>query len=198
MEFSVRIRIPLSLLAAAGIAVLASCHHATQPSGRSAAPSATQPVAAAAQNHWVQNQQLKAAMGEIARLHGSLPKDLPEDVESPTGRMVALAAANAATAADNLAATAAGLPRLLEGKSLSEADRRGFLALGQTLSDQAIRLRGDSEKLQVEQMQRSMQAVTATCIACHGRYRDLAGEVDLNKTLIPRGTPAGPAAKNTP
>ena len=139
--------------------------------------------------HWVQSQQLKAAMAQIAQLRASLPKDLPQDVESPNGRMVSLACASAATAADSLATTADRISKALDGKQLGEADRRGFLATAQTLRDQAFTLRDDAEKMQVERMQRGMDSITLTCIACHSRYRDLTGYVDINKSLIPSSAP---------
>jgi hypothetical protein len=195
-----RTRIPLSLAAAtaAVVVLLASCQ-SNPPSGERRAaqlpPPVTRPATASAK-HSIQGQQLKAAMQEIARLHASLPKDLPEDVESPTGRQVALAAASAATAANNLAGAAVNLPRALEGKPLGEAERRGFVAFADTLHDQAIRLRGDAEKMRVEQMQQSMDAVTTTCVACHTRYRDLTGNVDVAKSLMPSRTPADPAGND--
>lgn len=181
---SIKVRQTLAaVVVVLGLTVLASCQ-AGSGAGRGGSSAA---AAAAPQKHWVQGRDLKATMDEIARLHGSLPKDLPEDVESPTGQRVAVASASAATLADALAQTATGLPRVLEGKLLSEADRRGFTALAETLRDQAKRLREESEKLQVERMQTSMEAITSTCMACHGRYRDLAGEADISKTLVPAG-----------
>ena len=182
-----------SCLAALGMLIAASCEHDPSPSSSSSPPppvaqrqtlSQSQPLAARGP-HWVQSQQLKAAMAQIAQLRASLPKDLPQDVESPNGRMVSLACASAATAADSLAATADRIPKALDGKQLGEADRRGFLATAQTLRDQAMTLREDAEKMQVERMQRGMDSITLTCIACHSRYRDLTGQVDINKSLLP-------------
>jgi hypothetical protein len=102
--------------------------------------------------------------------------------------LVAVAAASAATTADDLAQTALRIPAAVDGKSLSEADRAGFVAQARTLHDQALRLRGEAERLRVEQMQRTTEAITATCIACHGRYRDVAGNLDLAGSLRPPAT----------
>jgi hypothetical protein len=79
---------------------------------------------------------------------------------------------------------------------LSEAERRGFVAFADTLHDQALRLRGDAEKMRIEQMQQSMDAVRSTCMACHTRYRDLTGNVDVAKSLMPSTKAAGPAGNN--
>jgi cytochrome c556 len=155
-----------------------------------AAPARPATGAAASQKHSVQGQDLKALMTRVSQLNARLPKGLPEDVESPTGRELAVAAASAATSADYLADAALRIPQSLQGKSLSEADRRGFTAQAQTLHDQAVRLRADAEHLKVERMQDGIEQITGTCMACHGRYRDLAGELDLSKSLLPQTAPS--------
>lgn len=164
----------LWMVAALVVLGMASCQNGSSTRSGGDAVTAT---GGQASKHWVQSEKLKAAMADIAKLHGSLPKNLPDDVESPSGRMVIVAAASAATSADQLATTAESLPRALEGKKISETDRRGFIAMAQTLHDQAIQLRGESERLEIEKMQRTMDALNTTCTACHTQYRELAGDV---------------------
>jgi cytochrome c556 len=166
------------------VGLLASCHHDSIPQAVGTGPTPTAPLASP-QKHWMQNQRLKAVMDQISKLHTSFPKGLPEDVESSAGPEALLAAANAANAADELARTALRIPAVLEGKSLSEADRRGFIAEAQTLHDQAMLLRDSAQKFQVEEMQQTLDGLTSSCISCHNRFRDLSGELDCRKASLP-------------
>lgn len=185
-EFTVRINLAASCFLTGALLMGASCNH-----GASSVPPAQPPAAPAAKSdsplkHWVQSQRLKSVMDQISKLHSSVPRGLPDDVESTSGREASLAAASAATAADDLAQTALRIPGVLEGRTLSEADRSGFLAEAHTLHDQAIRLRDAAQKFQIEPMQQALDQITSTCLSCHSRYRDLSGELDFRKAFAPR------------
>ncbi len=180
-----RNRIFIASFAFSAFFLLASCYHDSPTPAHEKVATTTVAGASLTQQHWVQNQRLKLMMDQISKLNASIPKGLPEDVESPEGREASLAAANASTAADDLARTALLLPSLMEGKSLNEADRRGFTAEAQTLHDQAVQLRDFAQKFQVEKMQRTLSDISTTCFSCHSRYRDLAGELNSRRALLP-------------
>ena len=59
------------------------------------------------------------------------------------------------------------------------------MAEAQTLHDQAIELRNQSQKFQIEKMQQTLDGITSTCVSCHSRFRDLTGQLDLRKALAP-------------
>jgi cytochrome c556 len=172
------------LAIAAVTAGLAACKHGDDPRPASSGAAGDQP-----KRHAVQGQELKTLMARVAQLNSTLPKDLPGDVETTAGPTLPVAAAATATSADRLAAAALSIPRSVDAKPLGEADRAAFNALAQTLHDQAVRLRGDAEKIHVEAMQRDADAITATCAACHGRFRDLAGPLDTTRSLRPATAP---------
>jgi hypothetical protein len=83
----------------------------------------------------------------------------------------------AAKLADGLAAAAERIPSSVTTASMSEADRAGFQAEADTLRDQALRLGQAARTNQVEHMQESLDAISATCISCHSRYRDFSGQL---------------------
>jgi cytochrome c556 len=86
---------------------------------------------------------------------------------------------SAAKLADGLADAAARIPSSVREAEMSEADRAGFQAEANTLRYQAMELGQDAREKKVEQMQRSLDAISVTCVSCHSRYRDFSGELNL-------------------
>ncbi len=82
-----------------------------------------------------------------------------------------------ATLADALMRAADQLPEVAGKIKMNEADRRGFLAEAQVLREQAERLRDAARQRRIEQMQIHMASLNSTCISCHSRYRDFAGQL---------------------
>jgi cytochrome c556 len=132
--------------------------------------------------HWVQNEQLRGLMKELsAKSQRNWPKDVPQDPEDPQSGDPRNTMDSAAKLADGLAATAARIPESVTNANMSEADLAGFQAEANTLRDQAMRLGQAARAKKVEQMQRSLDAISSTCISCHSRYRDFAGQVNMNR-----------------
>ena len=136
--------------------------------------------------HSLQDKRLRSLMQQISKMNASLPNGLPQDVESPAGKDAAAAAKNVVVVADDLARTALEIPNVVKDAPLSEADRRAFDATAQTLHDQAIRLRDEAQRFQVEKMQRTMDGIASTCISCHSRFREFSGDLDFRKASLPQ------------
>jgi phage-related protein len=111
-----------------------------------------------------------------AKTQRNWPKDLPQDPEDQQSRR-SRDTMGAAKLADGLAAGAERIPASVTTATMSEADRAGFQAEADTLRDQALRLGQAARTNQVEQMQESLDAISATCISCHSRYRDFSGQL---------------------
>jgi hypothetical protein len=132
--------------------------------------------------HWVQDAQLRTLMHDLSdKTQQNWPKDLPldpEDQQTSRSRNTM----GAAKLSDGLAAAAERIPASVSAASISEADRAGFQAEADTLREQALRLGRAARANQVEQMQESLDAINATCISCHSRYRDLSGELNTQQS----------------
>lgn len=132
--------------------------------------------------HWVQDAQLRSLMQELsAKTQRNWPNNLPLDPEDQqAGR--SRNAMGAAKLADGLAAAAERIPASVSTASMSEADRAGFQAEADTLRGQALRLGQAARANRVEQMQESLDAISATCISCHSRYRDISGQLNIQQS----------------
>ena len=114
------------------VAMVASCQSSSPLPTSEASP--TPPDSTPSTNkHWVQDERLGSIMERISKLNSSLPTGLPDDVESPERLESRHSAAIAVMLADDLAKASLEIPGVLEGKSLSEADQRAFVAEAQTL-----------------------------------------------------------------
>jgi hypothetical protein len=83
--------------------------------------------------------------------------------------------------ADGLAAAAAEIPSAVEGRSMSDPDRRGFLTEAETLRSLSVQLKQDAVDRRAEAMDRTLTRINATCVTCvtcHSRYRDLSGNLE--------------------
>jgi cytochrome c556 len=167
--------------------LLPSCNGSGNHEGESRhteTPSAVAPTPApeSPQQHWVQNKQLSDLMKTIsARMLTDAPDELsrprsdqrPEDVER--------AMKSAAKLAKGLADSAQRIPAQVENVKMNEADRAGFMAEAETLRKQAIELGKAADARQTDEMQRKLNAISSTCISCHSRYRDFAGQLDTQR-----------------
>ena len=132
--------------------------------------------------HWVQSQQLSALMNTIsATMLADSPEDLPRPRSDQTADDIERSIAAASKLADGLAASAERIPVQVEHVQMSEADRAGFFAEAETLRKQAIGLGEAARARQTDKMQTSLSAISSTCISCHSRYRDFAGELDTQR-----------------
>jgi hypothetical protein len=129
--------------------------------------------------HWIQNRQLSALMNEIsAKMVSGAPDYEPRPRSDQTDEDVRKAIESTVKLADGLAASAERIPASVEGVQMSEADRAGFNAEAQTLRTQAIHLRDVARTGKTVEMQRAMSAIGSTCISCHSRYREFAGDIN--------------------
>jgi hypothetical protein len=141
---------------------------------------ATQPMG----KHWIQDERLRAVMADVSkRMRDNYPSGLPEDPERPTPPDLSRAFADAAKLADGLAKGAERIPLAIDGKQkISAEDRAGFLEEARTLREHALQLRAAADERRLEGMQRSLLGINATCIGCHGKYKDISGEISFPKS----------------
>ena len=164
---------------------VASCQQDT--SGKQPPPSAT-PAAPKAYSamgqHWVQDQQLRTVMAELSlKTRESWPRDLPGDPEV-SGQPREETFRQAASLADALASAAGRIPASVDKLLLSDADRQGFSAEASRLRDNALRLKEAAGQRRLEPMQRALDQVNSSCIACHSKYRDFTGELNAQKASL--------------
>ena len=132
--------------------------------------------------HWVQNDQLRNLMKDLsARAEHDWPRDIPQDPEDPQTASLRTSLASAIKLSDELAIAALRIPAGITDAKLSEADRAGFEAEANTLHTQALQLGTAARAKKVEQMQKSLEAINATCISCHSRYRDISGLLQIHQ-----------------
>ncbi len=132
--------------------------------------------------HWVTSQQLRGVMEQLSGLRGAIPQtELPQDPESPAGKQANLAIEAAGALGEALSQTAMKIPAAVSDRKMTEANRREFATLAQTLRDDAVELRDAAKARKMERMQEAMDKINTTCFACHSRFRDLAGELEIRK-----------------
>jgi hypothetical protein len=168
----------------AGIALLASCQ-SSEPAHQPAPTADTRteaPTTEAPPKHWVQDTQLRRMMDLISKQTSAVPEG-NADVESPPGFIKNQEFDQVATLAEGLSNTALEIPNVPGRARLNEADRQGFDAQAKTLHDLAEQLKTAANAHQIERMQTTMTTITATCTACHTRYRDLTGFLDPRAAL---------------
>jgi len=178
-------RLTKSPLFAAALAasLVASCRHDTSTETASTAP-AKPTLVDRSQQHWVQDQQLRTVMAELSlRTRDSWPKDVPQDPES-AARPPEETFRDAAALADALAAAAGRIPKSVANRPMSETDRHGFASEAARLHDSALDLKAAAEQRRVEPMQRALDQINSSCIACHSHYRDFTGELDTRRASL--------------
>ena len=133
-------------------------------------------------DHWVQSDGLRTLMKEISlNTQQHWPQGVPRDPEDQELGELPRATARAVTLADGLAAAAVRIPASVAAKDMNEADVAGFRAEANVLRDQSLRLGQAARAGKVEQMQRSLDAISSTCISCHSRYRDFSGQMNMQR-----------------
>ena len=152
------------------------------PPGTGAQSPTTSNERGAPSKHWVQNQQLRGLMKTIS---AKMLSDWPDEHARPRSdrdpKEVEKAFQAAVKLAEGLEASAEGIPASVEHISMSAASRAGFGAEAETLRRQAIGLGDAARARNADRMQHSLDAISATCISCHSRYRDFAGELDTQR-----------------
>jgi hypothetical protein len=129
--------------------------------------------------HWVQGAQLRTLMKDVSsKAQRNWPNNLPQDPEDQRA-FNSRDAMGAARLADGLAAAAVRIPEAVTNANMSEADRAGFQAEADTLRDQALRLGQAARANRGEEMQASLDAINATCVSCHSRYREFSGQLNI-------------------
>ncbi len=129
--------------------------------------------------HWVQDDQLQLIMKKLGVSSGEhWPTTLPDDSEvSVTAKEHREAFHDAAELAAELGNAAGRIPDTLDGIRLSEADHTAFIGTAQLLGSQARNLKRSAQRHNTEEMQRQLDAIRATCISCHTRFKDISGEL---------------------
>lgn len=132
--------------------------------------------------HWMQNEQLRNLMqGISAKTERVSPGAVPQDPNDPQAGSLIQQFSDAAKLADSLAAAAVRIPEIVAERSMSDADRAGFRAEADVLRDQAMRLGQAAHDRKLEQMRKSLDAISVTCLSCHSRYRDFSGQLDVQR-----------------
>ena len=127
--------------------------------------------------HWVQDEKLRQVMKEIARYVLAPEEDAgPTDagLKQPPEKFFT----DASALANGLAFTASRIPDAVADRAMSDEDRKGFTAEAKRLRQQAATLRGAAQARDTKRMQSELKEIHATCVACHSRYRDFAGELN--------------------
>lgn len=207
MRNTIRLIIP-----AAGICLAASCSSPNRPAGDAVKPAesphaavtpAPAPTVATASRgtgaspatgphvlgeHWVQDWRIRALMQRVAIgenpnwPRGGGAQHDPE--RPPTTAQTRQNLADAAALADGLAAAAAQLPGIVANRPMPDEDRQDFTARAMTLRQQSLDLKQQALAGQVEQAQRTLNAINTTCFDCHARHRDLSGVLEGGRAAL--------------
>jgi hypothetical protein len=140
--------------------------------------------------HWVQDAKVRALMQQIARGTASWPQGVPDDPESAESPDLEPAFADAAVLADALASAASQIPNAVAERRMTKDARERFIEEAESLHRQALELKEAAGGKRVEQMQRTLDRINTTCFACHSQFRDLTGDLNLNRARL--NEPANP------
>ena len=179
-----RSAVVLFAVGAAAFSVSLSCNRSRPDAKPDKSSSATAPLPEQPGAHWVQDERLRAVMRQISEHTKRWPAWVPDDPEVKQSREseeAAEAFRDAAALADGLADAAEQIPQAVRGRRMAPEDRRGFNNEAQRMRRQAVELKAAAEGRRVERMQRALDAISSTCVACHGRYRDFAGKLRPRK-----------------
>jgi len=132
-----------------------------------------------ATGHWVQDAQLRRIMDELESLAAvTWPQELEPEMSKTEIQRRLMMFSEAQSLAEGLAQAADEIPRTIAKVEISEADRRGFLALVETLREQAQRLGEAARTGDDRRMEWHLNAINETCVSCHERFRDFSGPID--------------------
>jgi hypothetical protein len=156
--------------------------------------------------HAVQGEQLRDTMREIAKHSdsssaGKRPSETESKSDSKSDSKAEKQAEKpldpavfeeAQQLASQLAKTAEMIPTTKRDHALSEPARSDFEKLAMDLSRRATDFEAAAKEQNVERMQRSFNAIHASCIACHSRFFNVAGDLDFPRAAA---TPSESAAE---
>ena len=138
-------------------------------------------AAKGAREHASDGRQLREVMHDLAERTAFAPtNELPADPESNKAADPRVFAEVEALAG-GLAAAAARIAPAAEGVKLFHEDRAAFEAEAATLRRHAQDLGAAAGSHNVERMQRTFDRINASCIGCHSRFRDFAGQLDFQR-----------------
>ena len=132
--------------------------------------------------HWVQDERLRAVMGRISEHTKLWPAGVPRDAVAAAEQLAESQEADAMFR--DAAALADGLAESAEQHHMAPGDRRDFNTEAHRLRRQALELKTAAEGRRVERMQRALDAISSTCVGCHGKYRVFAGELGPRKATL--------------
>jgi hypothetical protein len=174
-------RVFVPLYACAVIGVIAGLTSCSKPAAKAPEPQQAQAnhveVAPVELHHWVQHDELRALMVEIEEARTKTV------ATSATGDGATLhpsahkGFAAASEAAKRLAIAAKKIPPSIENVQMTEEDRAEFKKQADALRDDARRLMFVARNRKAEPMHDLLDSIQATCISCHTRFRDVAGEL---------------------
>lgn len=129
--------------------------------------------------HWVQDARLRELMTELDHLtFTTWPQEIAAERKENIARQTQEALDEACALAQGLATTASEIPDAVSKVKMSEADRRAFMALVETLHGQALRLEETGRTGNQDAMRATLQAIGDTCDSCHARFADFAGPMN--------------------
>jgi len=166
------------------VLLLASCTPTAPPESPPPPASRAQPSvdnSSPAIPHWIQDKKLRQVMSEVARRLPNLPRDGNPGTGLTTRPVSAEEFYQIATIAAALSDSSEQIAPVVTNIAMSDSDRRGFTADTQSLREQAYRLQQAADSHDIDAVKHSMDAINATCISCHSRYRDFSGQIDLSR-----------------
>lgn len=154
----------------------------TNTTTATAATSTRPPHAEAPPPHGLRDEQLNQLMQRIsAKTEKYWPEDVPRPRDDQKAGDLAKASESAHRLADALASAAERIPASVERVPMTEADRAGFMAEATTFGAQALRLRQAASEQNSDGIRAALDSITATCVSCHARYRDFAGDLQVQQ-----------------
>lgn len=116
--------------------------------------------------HAVHNEQLREIMTQLGELtQPGMPQELDE------GGQGFASLGEVQDAAKSLAEASAAIAMVADELDLTDEEGTTFLALADRLAQEAIQVRDHARRGHARDARRAMQAMSATCVACHGLFR---------------------------
>lgn len=132
------------------------------------------PVRARVGKHAIHTEQLQTIMAGLGR---EVTKTWPQEMEPPPSSGNARRYEEARHVAAALVDAAQRLPNALEGVSLTDEERKAFMAGVRSLSDYARRLESAAGRRREREMRTALRSIESTCNSCHERFREIAGPI---------------------
>lgn len=163
-----RVRILLVLVLICGCTLAACTAQRSRPNVDEKQAGPWQPT-----QHWIYDDQLQQSMRTI------------DHARLVTGELAGSANATdsvheflkASRAAEQLAESANTMADDVNRFNLGLEDRKVFLELSRAMHDQALAAGRSARDRRTNDFRRHLDAIQATCISCHTRFRDFAAEL---------------------